>query len=337
MTQNVAHLITASGILLFVDGEQFTVANDHPNIGKIRDAIGRKDYQAIPALADIRTAVRKWMSSGKDFALVNDQIVLNDAPFSAEVTDKVLNMIDAGNDADPIFNFLRKVRLNPSKAAQDELLLFCVANGFMIHADGDILAYKSVRGNYTDIHSGKFRNAVGDVVTMERFQVDDDRNRTCSAGLHFASHEYASTWAGPCDGVNRRLMLMKINPRDVVAIPNDYENQKGRCARYEVIAELPSGNRLPKREVYFDSDIDLCTCPDGERCCKDEDSDEDRRAEIDALQDRISDLESEIEDFNDRINIVENNGGDATDLRSDRDIRLDALDALYDELNDLTD
>ena len=34
-------------------------------------------------------------------------------------------------------------------------------------------------------------------------------------------------------------MLLKINPADVVSIPIDYNNSKGRCCRYEVIKELP--------------------------------------------------------------------------------------------------
>lgn len=255
MTKNIASLVTANGILFFIDGTQFTVGNDHPNFNRIKDAIKVRDFASIPALTDIVTNVRDWLNNGQDFELRGDQVYLNNVPFSREITNKVLSMIEAGANAEPLYAFLRKVRENPSKIAQDELLLFCVANGFMIHEDGDIIAFKSVRGNYTDIHSGKFRNAVGDVVTMERGQVDDNRERTCSTGLHFASHEYASTWAGSIDGVNRRLMVMKINPRDVVSIPNDYNNQKGRCCRYEVISELTGTGCLPHREVYTNRDL----------------------------------------------------------------------------------
>lgn len=248
MSQNIASLVTANGILLFIDGTQFTVGNDHINFSKIKDAIKARDYAGIPALADVTTSVRNWL--GNEFELRGDMVHLDGVPFSAEITTKVLSMIEHGADADPLYAFLRKVRANPSKTAQDELLLFCVANGFMIHEDGDLIAYKSVRGNYTDIHSGKFNNAVGEIVTMLRHTVDDNRDHTCSTGLHFASYQYASTWAGQIDGTSRRLMVMKINPADVVSIPSDYNNEKGRCARYEVISEITSGERLPKREVY---------------------------------------------------------------------------------------
>ena len=67
---------------------------------------------------------------------------------------------------------------------------------------------------------------------MERNQVDDDQNQTCSTGLHFCSQEYLNHFGGA------RTVIVKINPRDVVSIPNDYNNSKGRACRYEVIGEL---------------------------------------------------------------------------------------------------
>ena len=33
-------------------------------------------------------------------------------------------------------------------------------------------------------------------------------------------------------------MILKINPRDVVSIPSDYNDAKGRACKYEVISEL---------------------------------------------------------------------------------------------------
>lgn len=311
MTNHVANLITASGILIFLNGEQYTVAPDHVNYGKIRDALQSKNYTDIPSLVDVVGTVRKWINAEKDFELNGDLIFLNGEPFSNAVTDKVLNMIEAGHNADPLFRFLRKVRLNPSRTAQEELLLFCVANGFMIHEDGDILAYKSVRGNYTDIHSGKFRNAVGDVVTMSRHTVDDRRDVTCSTGLHFASHEYASSWAGAIDSVNRRLMVMKINPADVVSIPNDYNNQKGRCARYEVIAELSSGKPLPKREVYTTRDVSI---------------DRDRiQAEINRKQTLLENSRLELVNLDATLERIEELGGHGDDSQLEREDRLHQL------------
>jgi len=35
-----------------------------------------------------------------------------------------------------------------------------------------------------------------------------------------------------------RIVIVKINPADVVSIPSDYNDAKGRTCRYEVIGEL---------------------------------------------------------------------------------------------------
>ena len=35
-------------------------------------------------------------------------------------------------------------------------------------------------------------------------------------------------------------MILKINPADVVSIPSDHQQQKGRTWRYEVIGEVPA-------------------------------------------------------------------------------------------------
>lgn len=269
-------LITDNGITLFVDGQHYAVSQDHINYGKIRTKLTAKDFDGLVELLDVRASVRQFLSTDPEFALVNDLIQFQDRAFSGAVTDKVLSLIEAGNDTNALFNFLRLVRKNPSAVAQDELLLFCVANNFMIDENGHIVAYKSVNENYTAIHDSKTfykpaafmtlteRNkfnflpddesgvttVVEDgktVVEMERNAVDDRRENTCSFGLHFASYEYASTWAGQ-DG--KRLLVVAVSPADVVSIPNDYSNQKGRASKLTILSELPGFVPLPKQAVY---------------------------------------------------------------------------------------
>ena len=69
---------------------------------------------------------------------------------------------------------------------------------------------------------------------MERNKVDDNQNNTCSSGLHFCSKEYLSHFGGS----DSRTMIVKINPADVVSIPTDYNNSKGRACKYVVVGEL---------------------------------------------------------------------------------------------------
>jgi hypothetical protein len=105
-------------------------------------------------------------------------------------------------------------------------------NNLPITSDGHFLAYKKVRKDFKDCHTGTMDNSVGKIVEMERHEVDDNANNTCSNGLHFCSKEYLNHFGG------ERTVIVKINPADVVSIPTDYDFSKGRACRYEVIGEL---------------------------------------------------------------------------------------------------
>ena len=97
--------------------------------------------------------------------------------------------------------------------------------------DGDFLAYKSVRADFKDWYSGEHDFSIGQVREMARNQVCDNADIGCSAGYHAGSEEYAKSFNG---GGN--LVIVKINPADVVSVPTDCECQKLRASRLEVVA-----------------------------------------------------------------------------------------------------
>ena len=48
-----------------------------------------------------------------------------------------------------------------------------------------------------------------------------------------------------------QIIILKINPKDIVAIPRDYNNTKDRCWKYTVIESLVTDeNRNLTEEVY---------------------------------------------------------------------------------------
>jgi hypothetical protein len=77
---------------------------------------------------------------------------------------------------------------------------------------------------------GRIPYVDGSVVTMPRSAVGDNRNIACSTGLHAGTYSYAS-------GYGDTLILVKINPRDVVSVPNDSSGQKLRVSRLVVLNE----------------------------------------------------------------------------------------------------
>jgi hypothetical protein len=118
--------------------------------------------------------------------------------------------------------------------------------------DGNFLAYKGVNEDFTDKYSGKFDNSVGQTLEMRRNSVCDDANIGCSHGFHAGSYEYAKGWAGTSGG---NLMIVEINPADVVSVPHDSGCQKLRTSKYKVVAHHETIERPLDAELvdeYYD-------------------------------------------------------------------------------------
>lgn len=154
------------------------------------------------------------------------------------IAERIVAFYKEGHPYLPLINFFRNIQQNPSEESKKHLYLFLEANRMPITHDGCFLGYKRVKrdrnGDLIDVYSGKFCNNVGAVVTMDRNKVNPDRNQTCSVGLHVAAFDYAF---GQYSGSD--LLEVKVNPKDVVAVPRDYNNQKMRVCRYEVVAINP--------------------------------------------------------------------------------------------------
>lgn len=256
---HVASIFTDTGLSLFLNNKSYAINDDHPHFEDIKQALRDKDYSRIEGLIDVAGSIKTYVEAvpeAEGVSVADGIITVDGYDFPPEVSAKVLRMIREGAPADPIYRHLRKIMQNPRPAARREFLLFAVANDFLIAEDGDFLAYRSVRADYKDKYTGTIDNSVGQVVEIPRDEVDDRRDVTCSFGLHFASYNYAATQYGQGAHSGDHVMVVKINPKDVVAIPSDYNNQKGRCCRYEVIAERTDYQPLPHREVY-DSGLDF--------------------------------------------------------------------------------
>ena len=113
--------------------------------------------------------------------------------------------------------------------------------------DGNFLAYKGVRDDFSDWHSGKFGNKVGDVNEMPRNRVCDNASIGCSDGFHAGSLDYARQY-----GNGGHLMVVEIDPSDVVSVPNDCDCQKLRTCKYKVVSLFEKKLEEPMCDEYGD-------------------------------------------------------------------------------------
>jgi len=226
-------IFTGNTINFHYNGKFHTAQKDHPKFHQIKAAAMEKDYGLAESLIDNEKTILNLVI-GTDLSFINSVLYYKGDVVHGVLGERILDMVDGGYDASPLILFMENLLNNPSKRAVDELYGFMEVSGLPITVDGHFLAYKSVRNDFTDKHSGTFDNSVGSTCEMIRNKVDENKDRTCAQGLHFAAHEYAKGFGGGDD----IMVVLKINPRDVVAIPSDYNNQKGRCCKYTVVSQV---------------------------------------------------------------------------------------------------
>lgn len=237
--QNPSYIKGESYItVVFPDGTQTTAQTDQPNYRGVVAAVRDQDWDEVRRLMLPSEEMQKVLLNAGvagDVFVENGEVFYGEYPLHNTLTDRMLEMLDEGFDITPLQLFLSNLMQNPSFRAVNELFDFLEAGHLPITDDGHFLAYKRVRDDYMDLYTGKMDNSIGVTVRMPRNMVDEDKVSTCSEGLHFCSRGYLPYY-GARPGA--RTVVLKINPRDVVAIPIDYGNAKGRACEYEIIDEL---------------------------------------------------------------------------------------------------
>lgn len=242
-------ILTNDGVSVFVENNFYTISRASEIFKSVMDAIKNGDKTKLIETLTLKDTIIDKISNSLD---VNEDLVVDKntrtitfrgIKMSNLLVDRYFELMSYGMDLTPLKNFIKNLAENPLKRAVDELYGFISACKLPITEDGHFLAYKRVRYDYMDVYTGTMDNSVGKIVSMPRNMVDDDKKRTCSYGLHFCSYEYLKHYGG------ERIMVLKINPRDVVSIPVDYKNSKGRCCRYEVISELDVYNNMPVKTI----------------------------------------------------------------------------------------
>jgi hypothetical protein len=254
------YLIQGDNIVVVIGNVIHTVSKTHVTYSDVLSAIKAQDWDKVKEVVEPKKVI---LTYGKgNVSIDGDTLLWKGQEFDGYLAVRMIDMLKEGFSIDPFAAFMENLMQNPSARAVKELYGFLEKANMTITPDGCFLAFKKVDDNYYDVHSRTVLNKPYDlftaedfdaikkvqgkkkevtveiskdgvtVVSMERNQVDDNRDNTCSEGLHFCSKDYLDSFSGS------RIVILKINPRDVVSIPSDYNATKGRTCRYEVIGEL---------------------------------------------------------------------------------------------------
>jgi hypothetical protein len=255
-------------IKVIADGKDYFISASSPLYPKAFDAFKAKDWESFFCAVDPAVKIKSLFAKYETVEVKNGLLYVDGDVVDSVVSDRLIQMLSNEVDVLPILKFVYRLRLNPSSRAVNELYTFLEHECLPFTESGTFLAYKAVRADYRDKHSNTFDNSVGNVVEMPRNKVDDNKDIGCSKGLHAGTIEYASRYAG----LNDKIVLVEIDPADVVSIPTDCEFQKLRTCRYKVVEEFERPLTEPLYQSRFetenDEEVDEYWDDDEDEICK---------------------------------------------------------------------
>ena len=229
----IGRFVSKEQITLIFSEDTVSIDNSNPRFAEVLKLCKDGDYAEAAALATIKDQINQAFDG--EIEVVGGQVFYNGKVLHNVMCERILNTLREGLDASCLIKFLANLMKNPSFTAVQELYLFLESNQIPITEDGHFLAWKKIRSNWKDIHSNSVDYSIGAIPKMQRNEVDPDRDRTCSNGLHCAGWNYLPHF-GSNDSTDR-IVIVKVNPADVIAVPNDYNNAKMRVCRMEVLRE----------------------------------------------------------------------------------------------------
>ncbi len=237
------YIVNAAGIVFFHSGKPLKIEKSSAQYAKVIQAFDLPEEDQEAAIEDILLGNSK-LAVAEGFVIKGSVVSYKGEELPKALAQKVLNIVAEGIPTTLFVKFWENLKLNPSSSSVNELFDFLAVKELPITEDGCFLAYKGLDSNFWSISgnsstkvikgkvdsSGRIFNGIGEEVAVERRHVDDNRRNHCSHGLHVGALEYADSFA------RGKLVVVKVNPKDVVSVPTDHNCQKARVSAYTVVS-----------------------------------------------------------------------------------------------------
>lgn len=240
------YIINTQAIVLFLDGKPLRVEKTDTRYPKILKAFKLPTGQQEKAIREAlhQTDIVTRLTNSDRFKVMDGTVYYNGEALPKALEQKVKSIIRDDLSLDHFAKFWENLSKNPSSSTITGIMDFLEYKELPITDDGHFLAYKGVSSDYWSINgntetkvikgevrkNGSLNNKVGAELEVARNAVNDNREVHCSFGLHVGSLDYAR-------GFGNRVVVVKVNPADVVSVPTDYNCQKCRVSAYKVVSE----------------------------------------------------------------------------------------------------
>jgi hypothetical protein len=236
------YIINTTGIVFFHKNKPIKICKSSNQYLRIISAFNLPtEEQEAAVFAILQQATGFFESEG--FTVTPEEVSYEGEAMPCALASKIRAILEEGLPISLFAKFWQNLQQNPSANSVRELYDFLAYKDLPITEDGCFLAYKGLDSNYYSVsgnkktkiikglvnESGNIYNGVGEDIEVRRWDVDDNRENHCSYGLHVGSLNYAQDFSrGP-------VVIVKVNPKDVVSVPSDFDCQKCRVSAYKVL------------------------------------------------------------------------------------------------------
>lgn len=226
MSKAIPFVLKDNYLQVTLPGHPFALDSSHPTFERMKRAIKKKNWKAIPKLVSLAESISNETKGS--IIVKKGRVYFKNREVHSALTDRIIQMFKKGKPVKHLLSFMDNLYKNPSDTAVQSFYSWLIDNDLPITDDGCFLAYKSVNRNNKDTHSNTVDNSPGQVIMMATKVANRDYDTQCSTGFHVCSKQY---------GVyGDKTMAVKVDPRYVLSAVEG----KMRVTQYEVLKELGS-------------------------------------------------------------------------------------------------
>ncbi len=203
----------------------------HPHYLELVEAVRTEDEATFLRIMEVGDNIQNW--SEDNFRFTDGVLYYGNEQIHDVITDRIIDLIRNKFSFKNMLRFLERLYKNPSYRAIQQLYTFMVHKHLPITPDGYILMYKAITNDWHDKWTKKLDYRIGQCPSMPRYAVEDNPDIGCGPGRHAGSIAFVKGYGSGDD----RVIIVKVDPANVVSIPKDSDCQKVRTCAFEIVAE----------------------------------------------------------------------------------------------------